>query len=116
MLTMTTYSFGEAVLVPFPFTDQTVSKKRPATVVSSNAYQTERFDLILIAVTSQVNSSNSFVEMLITDWRAAGLLKPSIIKPVLMTVEHSLVIKPLGNLQDEDRRRLQELLEEILGE
>ncbi len=29
------YSFGEVVLVPFPFTDQTGLKKRPAVIVSS---------------------------------------------------------------------------------
>ena len=31
---MTSYEFGEIVLVPFPFTDQTATKKRPAVVVS----------------------------------------------------------------------------------
>ncbi len=34
----TAYSFGDVVLVPFPFTDQTASKKRPAVVVSADAY------------------------------------------------------------------------------
>lgn len=29
-------SFGEVVLVPFPFTDQSGAKKRPAVVVSSS--------------------------------------------------------------------------------
>jgi mRNA interferase MazF len=35
---MAAYSFGDVVLVPFPFTDQTGNKKRPAVVVSSAAY------------------------------------------------------------------------------
>ena len=33
------FEFGEVVLVPFPFTDQSASKKRPAVIVSSSDYQ-----------------------------------------------------------------------------
>jgi hypothetical protein len=31
---MTDYEFGDVVLIPFPFTDQTKSKKRPAAYAS----------------------------------------------------------------------------------
>lgn len=34
---MTDYEFGDVVLIPFPFTDQTTAKKRPAVVVSATA-------------------------------------------------------------------------------
>lgn len=51
---MTRFEYGDVVLVPFPFTDQSISKKRPAVVVSSAAYNAERPDVIIIAVTSQV--------------------------------------------------------------
>jgi mRNA interferase MazF len=54
---MTDYSFGDVILVPFPFTDQTTSKKRPAIVVSSSDYNFNRPDLVLLAVTSQVRKS-----------------------------------------------------------
>jgi mRNA interferase MazF len=39
---MTACEFGDVVLVPFPFTDQTATKKRPAVVVSSIAYNRKR--------------------------------------------------------------------------
>ncbi|NEP30889.1 MAG: hypothetical protein F6K38_05180 [Moorea sp. SIO3B2] len=35
---MTTYNFGDIILVPFPFTDQTTIKKRPTVIISSNTY------------------------------------------------------------------------------
>ncbi len=50
---MTGFEFGDAVLVPFPFTDQSATKQRPAAVVSSEAYHRERPDVILMAITSQ---------------------------------------------------------------
>ena len=49
---MTSSEFGDIILVPFPFTDQSRAKKRPAVVISSSAYNTERPDLIIMAVTS----------------------------------------------------------------
>lgn len=112
---MTNYKFGDVVLVPFPFTDQTYTKKRPSIIVSSNDYQRQRSDLILIAVTTQANLGNSFGEMRITEWKAAGLIKPSIIKPVLTTIEKTLVIKKLGELQKIDAQALSDILQVILS-
>lgn len=40
MATSSRFSFGDVLLVPFPFTDQTGAKKRPAVVASSHGYNT----------------------------------------------------------------------------
>ena len=109
------YSFGDVVLVPFPFTDQSASKKRPAVVVSSGAYHNARPDLVIMAVTSQVRSASSFAEMMVQDWRAAGLLKPSAIKPVITTIEASLVIRSMGKLAPADVAALRRVMDLIVG-
>jgi mRNA interferase MazF len=49
----------------------------------------------------------------IVDWQGANLLKPSVIKPIVMTVETKLIHKPLGVLQEGDRQLLQRLLKDI---
>lgn len=115
MPTMTGYEFGDVVFLPFPFTDQTASKRRPAVVVSSADYHRERPDLILMAVTSQARPSATFGEVAIIRWKEAGLLKPSVIKPVVATVEKGLVIRKLGRLDETDRSALLEALRAILG-
>lgn len=74
----TSFDFGDVVLVPFPFTDQSATKKRPAVV-------------------------------------AARLLKPSVIKPLLATVERSIVLHRLGKLHPDDVASLRRVLTEILG-
>ena len=113
---MTTYNFGDIVLVPFPFTDQSTIKKRPAVVVSSDAYNRKRPDIIIMAVTSQMLSAAYFGDIAINQWQHAGLLKPSVIKPIVATIEKSLVIKTLGRLNIEDRNSLRESFYKILGE
>ena len=112
---MTNYNFGEIVLVPFPFTDQTGAKKRPAVVVSSTAYNLARIDLILMAITSQVRKPIKSDEIEIINWQKAGLLKPSVIKPVFTTIEKNLILRQLGNLENGDKENLRTILQEILG-
>ena len=63
----TSYSFGDIVLVPFPFTDQSGAKKRPAIVVSSQVYHRERPDLIIMAVTSQARPTQGVGEVTVLD-------------------------------------------------
>ncbi len=111
----TTYNFGDIILVPFPFTDQTTSKKRPAMVVSSNAYNNDRPDIILMAVTSQMRHLGKTGEAEVVDWKEAGLIKPSLMKPILTTIEKNLVLKKLGQLSKKDRHALQEILQTIIG-
>ena len=60
---MTGFDFGAIVLVPFPFTNQSQAKQRPAVVVSSHAYQQQRPDVIVMAVTSQVRPITTIGEV-----------------------------------------------------
>jgi len=109
------FDFGDVVLVPFPFTSQAASKKRPAVVVNSRAYSTSRPDVIVMAVTSQVRPQAGFGEVWVSRWQAAGLLKPSAIKPVIATLEQRLVLRRLGALGREDQAALRTAIAEIIG-
>lgn len=108
------YQFGDIILVPFPFTDQSTTKQRPGVVVSSSAYHRARRDMILMAVTSQVRNG-VFGEVIVQDWQAAKLLKPSAIKPVIATLEQALVIRTLGRLSQRDSQALRETIAKIIG-
>lgn len=44
---------GDVVLIPFPFTDLTATKTRPAVVVSCATYHNVRSELLLAYVSSQ---------------------------------------------------------------
>ena len=109
------YEFGDIVLVPFPFTGQTASKQRPAVVVSNHAYNAARPDVVVMAVTSQLRPSPAFGEVWIGEWREAGLIKPSAIKPVFATIEQRMVVRELGTLRADDRDKLKEAIKEVVG-
>jgi mRNA interferase MazF len=112
---MTGYSFGDVVLVPFPFTDQTGSKQRPTVVVSSTHYHRERPDLLLMPITSQVPSTARFGDVAVCDIRTAGLIKDGVIKPVVFTIEAKLVRKKLRRLVDDDQRALRHAIAQLIG-
>ena len=112
---MTPFEFGDVVLVRVPFTDQRGSKQRPAVVVSGAAYGRARPDVILMAVTSRIRSTLGYGEIGIEDWRVAGLLRPSTIKPLLFTIEQRLVVRVLGRLVKDDRAAVKKGCRNLIG-
>jgi mRNA interferase MazF len=83
---------------------------------SPDAYQRQRPDVVLMAVTSQLlRPAGAVGEVLITEWQKAGLPKASLIKPVLTTIEERLILRKLGELQEPDRTALRQALAAILG-
>lgn len=109
------FDFGDIVLVPFPFTNQAASKKRPAVVVSNAAYNTAKPDVVVMAITSQFRPSPALGEVWLGQWQAAGLLKPSAIKPVFATLEQTLVLRQLGTLAAADQAALRKAIAEVIG-
>lgn len=112
---MTAFEFGDVVLVPFPFTDQRTTKQRPAAVISSAAYHRVRRDLLILAITSQSRPASTVGEAPVRHWKEAGLLKPSVLKPLIATVDQNLIRRKLGRLQAEDRQSLSDVLRAIVG-
>jgi mRNA interferase MazF len=101
--------------VRFPFTNQAAFKQRPAVVISNLAYNTARFAVVIMAITSQLHTPSGVGEVTIQQWQAAGLLKPSMIKPVFATVEQNLILKQLGALQASDQQSLRRAISSVIG-
>ena len=108
---MTNYDAGDIVLVRYPFTDLTTSKKRPAVILSPRTY-TDRFgDLVVMPLTSRPEQDASLA---LSQWRAAGLLKPSWVKPIIGTLTTGLVEKHLGQLSNADEQCIRAALAILL--
>jgi mRNA interferase MazF len=49
------------------------------------------------------------------DWKDAGLVKPTWVKPLLATVDMAIVEKRLGRLSERDRRSIADSLREVMA-
>ncbi len=99
---MTGYKRGAIVLLPFPYSDQTSAKIRPAVVVSPD-YPSD--DLLVVAVTS-VGDVLRPGEFAIEFWREAGLIHPSFAKRGIASATSNLVRKQIGQMRDQDLKKL----------
>ena len=98
---MTAFKKGDVILIPFPFTDLSAAKQRPALIVSSNHFNQRCNDVIVIAISSQIhlNVLEDEYRLSIIDQKASGLPKSSIVKlGKVVTINQNLIRKLMCNL------------------
>jgi mRNA interferase MazF len=84
---------GDVVLIPFPFSDLTRSKKRPALVLASVGLD----DFVLCQITSRSYNDHLAIPLLNTDFSEGGLNKASFIRiGKLFTANASIMIGVAG--------------------
>ncbi len=110
-----TFQRGDVVLIPFPYTDLSASKTRPAVVVSGDVYHKARSELLLAYVSPQVSRVNSTIDYVLSDWAAAGLLKPSFVRPKVAAVEPALIVHRIGALSALDLLEVDRCLRRAMG-
>lgn len=103
---------GTVVLVPFPFTDLSGAKQRPALVVSPPGFHA--VDLILCAITSQVPPQLSRWEVALgsSDVQGQRLPKPSIVRVGKLFAMHRTLIR--GRYGQVTEAKLREVLARLL--
>lgn len=88
-------SIGQVVLVPFPFSDLSQSKVRPAVCVADAG----RGDWILCQITSNPYGDPLAVPLDTADFASGGLQVPSVARPgKLFTAHAGLLIRSVGVL------------------
>ena len=98
---MTTYHPGDVLLVRFPYVSGTRQSLRPALVVLDAGDS----DVLLAKITTQRHGSRH--DLVIVDWKGAGLIAPSQARLHKMaTIEKSLIDRSLGRLQAIDRQQV----------
>jgi mRNA interferase MazF len=109
------YLRGNVVLIPFPYTDLSAQKTRPAVVVSSDYFHSRRSELLLMYISSQVAKANTDLDYTLQDWREAQLQKPSFARPKIAAVEPTLIVYRIGALTTRDLNGIDLTLLKALG-
>jgi len=108
------FNRNDIVIVKFPFASSLKYKARPAVIISNKHYnQNSRNTTIILAISSQVSKKLS-IEKEINNWEDAGLLKPSIFKSSIATIEKEYIIQKLGRLENDDIVILNNFLKESI--
>ncbi len=88
---------GDVVAIPFPFSDLSTTKKRPALVLASLKYN----DFILCQITSKLKNDNYGIELKEKDFQKGSLKKISFARANrLFTAHQSLIIRKVGTIKE----------------
>ena len=99
---------GDIVVVPFPFSDLSQAKKRPALVISV----LEGDDVILCQITSQSVRDDYAILINDIDFNEGSLRNPSNVRPNrLFTSDRNIILYKLGKLKTS---KLAEIIEKIV--
>ena len=106
---MTSYNFGDIVLIGFPHTDLQGISKRPAIVLYDSGDQ----DVLLARITTQEYTTETDYRIL--GWQKSGLLAESYIRlGKQATIEKRYIVKQLGTLPVLEINSLKIMLRKML--
>ncbi len=99
------YSFGDIVLLKFPFTNQESEKRRPALVLNHS----EDGDIIVCRITSKIYETQFDVK--VPNWKASGLKLPSVIRVhKIATLSEEMVEIVLGQIDNDAKSEVKKTI------
>ncbi len=109
-----TFEAFDVVVVPFPFTDKTSTKRRPALVLSEAKTFNKRIAHSVLAMITSASNSDWPLDIEIVDIDKAGLPFASIVRMKLFTLDNQLVIRKAGELAGIDQKAVIKALRSLL--
>ncbi len=104
---------GDVVVVPFPFSDITTVKKRPALVATNLAGE----DLILCQITSMSRLDNYSIGLSNEHFKSGSLDYTSIIRPnKLFTADRAIISYKIGSIKENKVKEVEETIVKIFTE
>ena len=103
------YKQGEIIIVPFPFSDLSMIKRRPVLVISNNKHNSLGDDVITCGITSNIRDKKSSIIIDNNSLEIGTIPKTSAIKvDKLFTIEKRTVIKKVAKIKEEFLEKVKE--------
>ena len=98
----TKYKQREIILVPFPYSDLSSSKRRPVLIVFNDDYNQNFQDVVVCVITSNLHKDAYSVELENEDLEIGVLPESSVVKAhKLFTIHQSKIIRKFSVVKDE---------------
>lgn len=110
------YNAFDVVVVPFPFTDLSQTKRRPALVLSSATHFNNQVRQSLMAMITTAKKSSWPLDAKILDLSEAGLKVLSFVRMKCFTLDHRLILSKLGALSERDRQAVMASVRYLLSD
>ncbi len=107
---MTNFLKYDVVVVKFPFASSLKYKARPVVIISSEIFNTNRRETLMVLAISSSHNNKLDYELELDCWQEAGLLKPSVFKSSIATIDKDVVISKIGTLHESDIRKIQTMI------
>lgn len=103
---------GDIVVIPFPFSDLSQAKRRPALVIAV----LKGDDVILCQLTSKVIKDSYAIPIDDSDFSSGGLRQPGHIRPNrLFTADTHIILYRIGSIRSEKLRQVLDKMVEIIN-
>jgi len=92
----------EICLLPIPFSDLTSSKRRPVLVISNNDYNFKKEDILVMAITSNIQDLPTSILVQQSDMESGILKSVSQIRiDKIYSINKGLIVKSFGEINIE---------------
>jgi len=108
-----TYEPFDVIVVPFPFTDSSKTKRRPALVLSQKPDFGVKIEHSVLAMITSKKNDPWPLDIKIKNKKQSGLTASSVVRMKLFTLDNRFILRKIGHLSKTDQKHVKQSLSRL---